>query len=184
MNIVEFYNELDAHDWFSSSSDDPQVYWAGEVSYEVLHEAALSNGPSFAWVMARYKKHRFSGKPWGTEPLPMLGPPVEPSLRALIDLRADYECLAFASDRANEESILKRAQYMGALAYDETDIPRLVGSVYALREAWLSGQQEAIALHKELRPAGLMASILQSQKRSKERAEAAAKEAEEDWWSV
>jgi hypothetical protein len=185
MSIVEFYHELVHHDWFSSWSDAPQVYWAGEVSHEVLHEVMLSNGPSFAWVMAEYKKRAFSGKPWGTDPLPKLDIPVEPSLNAMIDLRGDYERLAFALVSTSAEPILERARYMGALAFDEQDIPRLIGSVDALREAWARGQQEAIELHKALRPAGLMASLLKSQKASQERAEAAeAVEADGgDYWS-
>lgn len=184
MNIVEFFHDLAHHDWFSSWSDDPQVYWAGEVAHEALHEAAIRNGPSFAWLMAEYKKRVFSGKPWGTAPLAMLDVPEVPTVNALIDLRADFERLAFSSLGVSEESILKRAKSMGALAYDETVIPRLVGSVDALREAWMGGQQEAIDLHNALRPEGLMTSLLQSQKKAKERAEAAAKEAEDDWWDV
>lgn len=184
MSIVEFYHDLVRIDWFSSWSDDPQVYWAGEVAYEALHEAALSNGPSFSWLMAEYKKRVFSGKPWGTAPLPMLDVPEEPTLNALIDLRGDYERLAFALVSTSAEPILERARYMGALAFDEQDIPRLIGSVDALREAWARGQQEAIDLHKALRPAGLMASLLKSQKASHERADAAAAvEDDGDYWS-
>lgn len=184
MNILEFYQELVHHDWFSSWSDAPQVYWAGEVSHETLHETALSSGPSFAWLLAEYKKRVFSGKPWGTDPLPTLGLPVEPSLNDMIDLRGDFERLAFSPVGVSAEPILERARYMGALAFNERDIPRLIGSVDALREAWETGQQEAIALHMSLRPAGRMSELLAAQKRSEDRADATAAEAEDDWSQV
>jgi hypothetical protein len=190
MSIVEFYHSLVQQDWFSCWSDAPQVYWAGEVSNESLHETALINGPSFSWVLAEYKRRVFSGKPWGTEPLLMLNVPVEPSLYAMIDLRADYERMAFASFGASAEPILERARYMGALAHDESEIPRLVRSVPALREAWAMGQKEAIDLHKSLslRPRR-MTSLLAAQKASQDRADAAAvvdaeNDCDEDWWSV
>lgn len=184
MNVVEFYKELVQHNWFSSWSDAPQVYWAGEVSHEALHETALSHGPSFAWVMAEYKKRLFSGKPWGTDPLPQLGLPVEPSLNDMIDLRGDFERLVISQVGVSAKQILDRARYMGALTFNECDIPRLIGSVDALREAWEAGQQEAIALHMALRPAGRMTQLLAAQKASKDRVDAAAAEEDEDWQHV
>lgn len=182
MNIVEFYLSLVNHDWNSSWSEDPQEYWAGEVSYESLHEHAVHNGPSFAWVMVEYKKRLFSGKPWGTDARPLLVAPLQPSLDTMIDLRADFERLAFTSEGASEDLVLERARYMGALAHDISEIPGLIGSVAALREAWERGQQEAIELHKTLRPAGLMKNILKSQKASQSRADATALERDQEWW--
>jgi hypothetical protein len=189
MSIFEFYHALVRLDWFSSWSGDSLAYWAGEVSYEALHEVALKNGPSFSWLKTEYKKRVFSGQSWGTEPLPMLAVPVEPSLHAMIDLRADYERLAFASVGASANPILERARYMGALAFDEQDIPRLVGSVGVLREAWARGQQEAIDLHKALKPAGRMEQLLAMLKKHQDRADAAAaveaeNDCDDDWWAV
>ena len=87
MGIVEYYHALVQLDWYSSWSDDPQTYWAGEVGYEALHVVALNNGPPFAWLMTEYKKRLFSGKPWGSEPLPMLTVPDAPTMDVTIDLR-------------------------------------------------------------------------------------------------
>lgn len=171
MSIVEYYHALVQLDWYSSWSDDPQTYWAGEVGYEVLHEVALNNGPPFAWLMAEYKKRLFSGKPWGSEPLPMLTVPDAPTMDVMIDLRADYECLAFSPVAGTSvKSILDRAFNMGALTCSDSKVPHLLKGVPLLSEAWDKGQREAVDLFKALRPAGLMVKLLAAQKASHMRA--------------
>jgi hypothetical protein len=186
VSICEFFETLKNHDWFTSWSDAPLVYWEGEVRSELLHELALANGPAFAWLNSEFVKFKFSGKPWGTEKLPEPMAPIEPSLGAMIDLRGDYERLAFAPAGAGcSARLLERARCMGALAFDQPDIPRLISSVEPLHEAWRRGQQEANETYQSLRPAGRMAKLLAAQEAAKNRAQAQLEEeAEPDWGSV
>lgn len=175
VSITEYYHALVQHDWYSSWSSDLEVYWAGEVSYESLRQVALSNGPPFAWLMAEYKKRYFSGKAWGCESLPMLTAPERPAVSAMIDLRADYECLEFApAEGTTEESIMERAYNMGALAYPGSEVPSLIHGVAPLRGAWTKGQHEAVELFKSLKPAGVMVRLLAAQKLACERGRAEA----------
>lgn len=186
VSIFEFFETLERHDWFTSWSDAPLAYWEGEVRSEALHELALAHGPAFAWLMSEFVKCKFSGKPWGTEKLPEPLQPVEPLLNAMIDLRGDYERLAFAPVGGDcSAPVLERARSMGALSFDQPDIPRLISSAEPLHEAWERGQQEANEAYQSLRPAGRMPALLAAQEAAQNRAQAQLEEeAEPDWESV
>ncbi|MDU8387919.1 MULTISPECIES: hypothetical protein [Pseudomonas] len=169
MNITAFYQLLMNEDWHTSWSDDPSVYWAGEVSHERIHQMALTHGPAFAWLLSEFRKREFSGPAWGTTNLPHLPPPTEPTISALIDLRADFEQLAFVSGEQDASCILGRCKYLGAIyPYGDT-VPALISSVGALRKIWREGQNEAVLAHQSLRPAADLDELLRTQTESLDR---------------
>lgn len=142
ISLSAFYMALENMDPFSCFSDDREVYWKGEGHKESLDLAALKNGRAHAWLMSEYGRHLASGEPWKTpkHPRPVLLD--NPTVNELIDLRADYERLAFTPSRVpGLEALQDRARCMGALG--DGIIPKLVASVECLRAAWVAGESDA-----------------------------------------
>ena len=152
LSLSSFYSILEGHDWYTNWSDDREVYWRGEGRSESLDKAALANGPAHAWLLAEFAKHSFTGAPWSTPKHPKPAAPVQYSLHHLVDLRADYEQLAFSPMRTPTlESLLEQVRCMGALrAFEMGVIPPLIGGVECFRTAWSSGELEAVEAHKKL----------------------------------
>lgn len=70
MNIVEFYKELERHDWYYCWSDDSGVYRRGEADWNRLEGIAKAGGTSYVRLMTDFSKHMCSGPAWGTVKLP------------------------------------------------------------------------------------------------------------------
>jgi len=150
ITLAEFYKALESHDWFFAWSDDPRAYWEGDGHLDSLESAALANGQAYGWLLAEFCKHMFSGDPWKTEVYPKPALPMVPMVNELIDLRADYESLAFDPTRAPSLDTLRdRAREMGALMGLDR-VPPLVSNVDCLHLAWIAGDAEACEAHKRL----------------------------------
>lgn len=73
-DISNYYDMLDAHDWFHGFSDDPKLGERGRN-----HEAKLLEftklSPAHKDLFDAFKQHHFSGKHFGTMPSPKPGKP-------------------------------------------------------------------------------------------------------------
>lgn len=68
--LNDYYDLLARHDWYYSFSDDGRVWRAGVVAEKELQRIALESDAHGA-LLAGFRDHYFSGKPWGTEKAPM-----------------------------------------------------------------------------------------------------------------
>ena len=68
MNIQEYYDLLDRHDWYYDFSDDHGVWNAGRINADKL--ASLATSQEKKQLLNDFHSHKFSGKPWGTEEKP------------------------------------------------------------------------------------------------------------------
>jgi hypothetical protein len=74
MNLSDFYNALEAHDWYFDYSDDHSVWKRGVAARDAL-VAASKESPEHTALFKAYREHMFTGKPWGNEKAPK---PVRP----------------------------------------------------------------------------------------------------------
>ncbi|MCM2547558.1 hypothetical protein [Burkholderia glumae] len=66
LTVEAFYDELVWHDWYFAYSDDGSEYRRGEQAEARLDAIAKLSGPDHAALYDAFKRHHFSGKPWGT----------------------------------------------------------------------------------------------------------------------
>lgn len=73
MDILEFYKDLEKHDWYFEFSDCQHTWNKGRVSLCALDAASRKN-PVFRALFEAFNVHHFSGPRFGTEqkPLPMI----------------------------------------------------------------------------------------------------------------
>ena len=69
MTLQEYYDALEKADWYYDYSDDNSVWRRGMAEIGRL-EAVCKEGPKYAALYEAFDKHKFSGKPWGTEQAP------------------------------------------------------------------------------------------------------------------
>ena len=75
MNLNEFYDALENHDWFWMFSDDLKVKKNGEnAEYELNEIAKLSSDHQD--LLNAFRAYHFSGEPWKTERCPKPNRPV------------------------------------------------------------------------------------------------------------
>jgi len=60
-----FYDDLDAHDWHYSFSDDPKTYKRGTANENRLKDLAGQGGPDYQALFHAFAKHYSTGEPWG-----------------------------------------------------------------------------------------------------------------------
>lgn len=65
MDRSDYYDKLDAHDWYYELSDDMNKYSAGEESYKELRGIAAQSNELHSLFRA-FKEHYFSGPAWNT----------------------------------------------------------------------------------------------------------------------
>lgn len=70
MNLQDYYDLLEQHDWYYIFSDDHKVYEKGKSNQDKLVDLAEENGPKFKELYKAFGDHYFSGKPWDTEQKP------------------------------------------------------------------------------------------------------------------
>lgn len=63
MNLVEFWDALDAHDWYYVYADDSKAYREGSNKEKLLWEEANKNGPQFLDLFRDFKYFRMTTKP-------------------------------------------------------------------------------------------------------------------------
>jgi hypothetical protein len=69
MTLREYYKQLEQHDWYYEWSDDFRVWQRGRDDKTRLEEISkLSSKHESLFI--EYTRHKFSGKPWGTEKSP------------------------------------------------------------------------------------------------------------------
>lgn len=73
--IVEYFDDLDRHDWYFSFSDDSRVYRNGNENDKRLNAIATRLGGDHAALYEAFNKHYFSGGPWST---PKWDKPIRP----------------------------------------------------------------------------------------------------------
>lgn len=66
INLIEYWEMLNAHDWYFAWSDDARVFNNGDYAYERLKKLASGN-KEFDILLKGFHNHYFSGEPWGTE---------------------------------------------------------------------------------------------------------------------
>ena len=69
MKLQEFYDLLEQHDWYYDYSDDFSIYSCGLENYKNLQRLSLLSKQHEELFVA-YRKHKSTGKPWGTKQLP------------------------------------------------------------------------------------------------------------------
>lgn len=69
MELGEYYDELEKHDWFYDYSDDHSVWRRGQAARNKLSSIA-SQSPEHKALWDGFNKHVFSGPNWGTEKAP------------------------------------------------------------------------------------------------------------------
>jgi hypothetical protein len=60
-----FYDDLDAHDWHYSFSDDPKTYKRGTANEDRLKDLAERGGTDYKALFRAFAKHYSTGEPWG-----------------------------------------------------------------------------------------------------------------------
>ncbi|WP_257828200.1 hypothetical protein [Burkholderia glumae] len=66
LTLEAFYDELVWHDWYFAYSDDGSEYRRGQQAAARLDAIAKLSGQDHAALYDAFKRHYFSGKPWGT----------------------------------------------------------------------------------------------------------------------
>lgn len=69
MELKDYYNELENHDWFYEYSDDQGVWERGRDSLKNI-QTLSKNSDEHQKLYDGFCKHHFSGKPWGIEKQP------------------------------------------------------------------------------------------------------------------
>jgi hypothetical protein len=69
MNLAEFYNELERHDWFYQFSDDHGVWCAGERDCNRL-KAIAETSPEHRKLMSDFAAYHYSGESFGKPQAP------------------------------------------------------------------------------------------------------------------
>jgi len=75
MNLPEFYDQLDRHDWYYEWSDDHGVWERGSSDANRLAQIAKES-PVHQKLHNDFTEHKFSGESWGTEKAPK---PIRPT---------------------------------------------------------------------------------------------------------
>ena len=76
LELQEFYDKLEKHDWFYYYSDDRKVYAAGQKNETCIHNEAASKGLEFLSLLRFYKDYTNSNgalmkpaRPGGPKPV-------------------------------------------------------------------------------------------------------------------
>jgi hypothetical protein len=69
MTPAEYWDKLNAHDWYYAFSDDHRVWERGSRAINELNRLA-DNIKGGRELLKAFHKHMFSGKAWGTEKSP------------------------------------------------------------------------------------------------------------------
>ncbi|EML1601373.1 MULTISPECIES: hypothetical protein [Burkholderia] len=64
--IEQYFDDLDRHDWYCDFSDDYSVQRRGSEDYARLKGVASQNGRDHVALLEAFRRHYFSGEPWGT----------------------------------------------------------------------------------------------------------------------
>lgn len=81
MELTEYYDLLEAHDWYFAMSDDGYVYRMGLANLRKLEEIAKLS-PAHTALLKEYSEHMFTGKPWNTPKAPKPERPISTKDRA------------------------------------------------------------------------------------------------------
>ena len=69
ITLAEFYDMLEAHDWYHMMSDDRSVDEHGAANWRKLNEIAADSANHIA-LLAAYSNYMYSGPPWENEKAP------------------------------------------------------------------------------------------------------------------
>lgn len=69
-SLQEFYDMLEAHDWYYAFSDAHNVWLAGEAARDKLNTIAEAGGSEYKKLLKKYSKHMFTGESWGNKQAP------------------------------------------------------------------------------------------------------------------
>ena len=75
--LAEFWDMLNAHDWYYNFSDDGRVWREGEKAQGRLRTIAAAGGMAYMTMIDAFSKHAFSGESWGTARAPKPERPTE-----------------------------------------------------------------------------------------------------------
>lgn len=76
MNLQEFYDYLDAHDWFYQYADDRRAFAQGEREALVI-QSAIKLSPCYEKIYIAFRKYVYSGPAFNT---PKIRKPKRPEL--------------------------------------------------------------------------------------------------------
>lgn len=68
VTLVEYWDMLNAHDWYHSMSDDRSVEIRGAMNESRLISLAIK--PEYWHLYIKFEEHFWSGPPWGPIRLP------------------------------------------------------------------------------------------------------------------
>ena len=69
MDLKQYWELLNKHDWYYNFSDDSRAYRKGYEADTELR-SYKSESPAHAKLFEDFHTHNFSGKPWDTEQKP------------------------------------------------------------------------------------------------------------------
>lgn len=67
VSLGEFWDLLEAHDWYFDFSDSHATYKRGHANRERLLQIAKVGGAAYRALYDAYEKHAFGGGEWDTE---------------------------------------------------------------------------------------------------------------------
>ena len=76
VSLPDFWDMLNAHDWYYAYSDDHSVWQRGERASKKL-EAIAQQSKAHRELMTRFTLHMFSGEAWNTQKEPKPDRPEE-----------------------------------------------------------------------------------------------------------
>ena len=76
VTLAQYYDMLEAHDWYFDWSDDGSVWRRGQANVDKL-VAIAEQSPEYEQLFMAYREHMFTGEPWDSPRAPKPDRPEE-----------------------------------------------------------------------------------------------------------